>query len=215
MNAMTDFDFEVKEKKSVANSAKKRVGHSRKCTMPSDYLSESEKRKLNGNISTVNTNVPMPWELFRNLPTTLQQEYIESLVSRFHVGVKTVSQVLFNRGGSTLGLHLRRYGISVKGHRGQISDENMARFVTFCKLGNHAENETECEPEPGEPEQAKENPTVVNESEAEHTSDVDSWAFTFRDVNDMKDILMLIRNLPLPRNATVHISVYDGKEGEI
>ena len=183
--------------------------------MPSDYLSESEKRKMNGNIDTINTNEPMPWERFRNLPTTLQQEYIESLVSRFHVGVKTVSEVLFNLGGSTLGLHLRRYGISAKGHKGKISDENKARFVTFCNLGNHAENETECEPEPVEPEQAKENPTVVNESEAEHTSDVDSWAFTFRDVNDMKDILMLIRNLPLPRNATVHISVYDGKEGEI
>ena len=215
MNAMTDFDFEVKEKKSVANSAKNRVGHRRKCTMPSDYLSESEKRKMNGNIDTINTNEPMPWERFRNLPTTLQQEYIESLVSRFHVGVKTVSEVLFNIGGSTLGLHLRRYGISVKGHKGKISDENMARFVTFCNSGNHAENETEYEPEPVEPEQAKENPTVANESEDEHTSDVDSWAFTFRDVNDMKDILMLIRNLPLPRNATVHISVYDGKDGEI
>lgn len=105
--------------------------------MPSDYLSESEKRKMNGNIDTINTNEPMPWERFKNLPLTLQKEY------------------------------------------------------------------------------AKENPTVVNESEAEHTSDVDSWAFTFRDVNDMKDILMLIRNLPLPRNAMVHISVYDGKDGEI
>lgn len=179
--------------------------------MPSDYLSESEKRKMNGNIDTINTNEPMPWERFKNLPLTLQKEYVESIVSRFHVGVKTVSEVLFNIGGSTLGLHLRRYGISVKGHKGKIRDENMARFVTFCNSGNHAENE----PEPVEPEQAKENPTVANESEDEHTSDVDSWAFTFRDVNDMKDILMLIRNLPLPRNATVHISVYDGKEGEI
>lgn len=215
MNAMTDFDFEVKEKKSVANSAKNRVGHRRKCTMPSDYLSESEKRKLNGNIDTVNMNEPMNWRQFKNLPITLQQEYIENLVSRFHVGVKTVSQVLFNIGGSTLGLHLRRYGISVKGNRGKVSDENMAQFVIFCERGSHPENETECEPEPVEPEQAKENPTVANESEDEHTSDVDSWAFTFRDVNDMKDILMLIRNLPLPRNATVHISVYDGKDGEI
>ena len=49
---MNDFDFDVLQKKRIARGAyhRKNGSKSKRCTLPSDYLTAAEKRKLNGEV---------------------------------------------------------------------------------------------------------------------------------------------------------------------
>lgn len=58
---MNDFEKEVREKKSIASGARHRVNgsKSKRCTLPSDYLTPAQRKKLNGEVYTVNLNKPI------------------------------------------------------------------------------------------------------------------------------------------------------------
>lgn len=78
---MTDFDYDVKQKKNIAHGAfaRKRGSKSKKCTLPSDLLTDAQKRKLNGPCVEVKLDEPMQWETFKSLPVSLAKEYIAHL----------------------------------------------------------------------------------------------------------------------------------------
>ena len=56
---MHDFDYDAMQKKRIARGAShmKRGSKSKKCTLPSDYLTAAQKRRLNGPVSTYKTFV--------------------------------------------------------------------------------------------------------------------------------------------------------------
>lgn len=78
---MTDFDYDVKQKKNIAHGAfaRKRGSKSKKCSLPSDLLTEAQKRKLNGPCVELKLDEPMRWETFKSLPVSLAKEYIAHL----------------------------------------------------------------------------------------------------------------------------------------
>lgn len=84
---MNDFDYDVLQKKRIANGARhiKRGSKSKKCTLPSDYLTKKQKRELNGTVDTYNLHAPMTWGEFKKMPLDLQQEYISYLRERFNL----------------------------------------------------------------------------------------------------------------------------------
>lgn len=93
----TEFDQEVAEKKAIASSARHRkIGSkSRKCSLPSDYLSKTQKCKLNGEVVTVNLNKPMDFKEFTKASVETQREYIQHL--RDELGAtKSDIQRMFN-----------------------------------------------------------------------------------------------------------------------
>lgn len=75
------FHKENRDKKSIGNNIyKKAGGRGGKCRLPSDYLSNKEKRGLNGKVETVKLNEPMAYSDFKALSNTLKQEYLTNLV---------------------------------------------------------------------------------------------------------------------------------------
>jgi len=79
---MTNFDHDVRDRANVARSArckKASVKGPRGCTLPSDYLTDAQKRKLNGPVESFRLDKPMSLEEFRRLPDDLKKEYILGL----------------------------------------------------------------------------------------------------------------------------------------
>jgi len=82
---MTDASYVFKqtalERKRTARGAyaKKGGSKSKKVTFPSDNLSRSEKKKLNGDVMKYDLSKPMDWATFRGLPKDLRSEYLKKL----------------------------------------------------------------------------------------------------------------------------------------
>lgn len=79
------FRQDVREKKITAQSARKRVGKTRKVTLPMDYLTKKELKDMNGDVKTFNLSRPMKWDEFRSMPNDLQAAYIKALREKFNV----------------------------------------------------------------------------------------------------------------------------------
>lgn len=70
-----------KERKRIGRGSRaKKIGSkSQFCGLPSDYLTRSEIKKLNGDVKVYNLNKPMKWGEFREMPHDLRTEYIKKL----------------------------------------------------------------------------------------------------------------------------------------
>lgn len=79
------FRQDAREKKITAQSARKRVGKTRKVTLPMDYLTKKELKAMNGDVKTFNLSRPMKWGEFRSMPNDLQAAYIKALREKFNV----------------------------------------------------------------------------------------------------------------------------------
>lgn len=84
---MTDerfvYNADLRDRKRTASGARAKKGgsRSRRCTLPSDALSASQKRKLNGSVESISLNSPMSWARLRELAPTLQFLYLDHLVN--------------------------------------------------------------------------------------------------------------------------------------
>lgn len=109
---MNDFDYDVLQKKRIASGAKhiKRGSRSKKCTLPSDYLTAKERKGLNGVVETYNLSVPMKWKDFRELPNDLQQEYMDGLLRRYDLRQWMVAD-MFGISDVTFSLYCKNNGI--------------------------------------------------------------------------------------------------------
>lgn len=94
---MNDFDYDAMQKKCLArnNFAKKRGARSKKCTLPGDYLTAAEKRKLSTTLVSANLKAPMDWATFKALPTEIKREYLEWLISAYGARQSWVAKDLF------------------------------------------------------------------------------------------------------------------------
>lgn len=93
---MNDFDYDVMQKKRTARGAynKKGGSKSKKCTLPSDYLTPAQKKALNGPCTEMNRNQPMGWKDFKVLSDTLKVEYIKYLQDNYHANWKMMGQMM-------------------------------------------------------------------------------------------------------------------------
>ena len=112
---MNDFDYDVMQKKRIARGAFHKVNGSKSkgCRLPHENLTKKEREALNGEIKTVSMMQPIAWELFTNLPKDLQEEYLDTQVRRFGVGLRTIGQDMFGLGNSTLNQYVQRHGLHV------------------------------------------------------------------------------------------------------
>ena len=134
---MTDFDFDVKQKKSIARGAYARKGgsKSKKCSLPSDLLTDAQKRKLNGPCDSVKLDKPMKWEQFKSLPLSLAKEYIASLRETYNPSQKMLAD-MFGVGQATVCRTLSLMGIgSGPAKRTDFGEETrikQAKWDAFC-----------------------------------------------------------------------------------
>lgn len=111
---MRDFDYEVLQRKRIAQQAKhkKKGSKTRKCSLPSDYLTAKQIRERNGEVMTYNINKPMSWELFTQLSTEIQTEYLSNLQQN-HGGTQVLIAKMFGIGTPRLRTYMEEHGVQV------------------------------------------------------------------------------------------------------
>ena len=133
---MHDFDYDAMQKKRIARGAShmKRGSKSKKCTLPSDYLTAAQKRRLNGPMSTYKLDEPMNWESFKAMPEDLQKKYILNLQETYQANDKMIAK-LFGKSDVTVGEHRKRLGLNPIGKSRMTRDEvavRDAKWAAFC-----------------------------------------------------------------------------------
>ena len=133
---MHDFDYDAMQKKRIARGAAhmKRGSKSKKCTLPSDYLTAAQKRRLNGPVSTYKLDEPMNWESFKAMPEDLQKKYILNLQETYQANDKMIAK-LFGKSDVTVGEHRKKLGVNPIGKSKMTRDEvavRDAKWEAFC-----------------------------------------------------------------------------------
>ena len=159
---MNDFDFDVMTKKRIARgaAARKCGSKSRRCTLPSDYLTDAQKKARNGKMSTYNLSKPMTYEQFKLMPRDLQREYLLKLRNDMHASARVIAQ-MFGCSYETVRVVIRNLGINTGGKKMYMNLDQLMRWnnwlsgdaantpvaVTEPETETETEAETETETE--------------------------------------------------------------------
>ena len=157
---MNDFDYDALQKKRLARSDRCRKRSTRKCTLPSDYLTPTERKRRNGEMKTYNLSKPMTYAEFLAMPDDLQAQYLRSLRWRFGASDKRIAEMM-GVSHPVIKKHRDRLGIRIApGTRlpqTELNKEEWAAWVageTVQMPGADESQETEtatpAEPEPPE-----------------------------------------------------------------
>lgn len=159
-------------KAEKSGAAHRKIGSkSKKCSLPSDYLTEKQKRELSGECVSYDLTKAYSWEAFKALPKHIQQEYIQRLVDKYGVGMRTISQTLFGLSFAGLNALVKREGIAVDSHATRISAEKLARFQQDVErgcLGKRQETAQEPQGEPNVAEVSADTPKEEKPQEEQH-----------------------------------------------
>jgi hypothetical protein len=114
---MNDFDYDAMQKKRIARGAYARKGgaRSKKCTLPGDYLTAAEKRKLSTTKVSVNLKKPMTWKEFKALPTDVKIEYLSYLRDELGARRSWVAKDLFCISTAAFQKHIELHEPKLKG----------------------------------------------------------------------------------------------------
>ena len=143
---MHDFDFDIMEKKRIAQGARARKcgSKSRKCTLPSDYLTAAQKKGLNGKVITYNLSGPMTYSKFRVMPDDLQKEYLLKLRNEMGATLTAMGKMM-QCSPETVRQALMRHGIPTNIKR--MSFESKLRWDAWLK-GEQLNNDRAEAPAP-------------------------------------------------------------------
>lgn len=124
---------ELKEKNALARSSHSRVSKRSKYMLPSDYLSASEKRKMNGEITMYEMQKPISWEKFKGYPREIQKEYIQWFVDEFEATASMMGEVFGGKHSTTIINNFKSLGFSGVLHR---YSHKKAEFAEWLKQFN-------------------------------------------------------------------------------
>ena len=174
---MNDFDFDVMTKKRIARgaAARKCGSKSRRCTLPSDYLTDAQKKARNGKMSTYNLSKPMTYEQFKLMPRDLQREYLLKLRNDMHASARVIAQ-MFGCSYETVRVVIRDLGINTGGKKMYMNLDQLMRWnnwlsgdaantpvaVTEPETETETETETEAETISAAAEETEDASTPVN-----------------------------------------------------
>lgn len=93
---MNDFDYDVMQKKRIASGAvhRKRGSKSKKCTLPSDYLTKKELKAMNGEVKSYNIHERMDWKKFKTLPEDMAIAHVNWLIETFGCNAEAIGRSL-------------------------------------------------------------------------------------------------------------------------
>lgn len=133
---MTDerfvFQQDVRERSKMKTGAfhKKNGCKSKKCTLPSDRLTASQKKKLNGECMSIKMNEPYHnWKDFKRLSIDMQRNYISNLVVEHQARSKDIAE-MFNISPTTFSQYCIKFSPRIKFNGGRVMDEKWLDFIT-------------------------------------------------------------------------------------
>ena len=209
---MTDFDYDCKQKKDIARSArcKKNGSRSKFCSLPSDNLTKKELKAMSGEVIVHQTNKPLDWEAYLKLPADLKKQYLEVLVNEYGATGKQVAEML-GVTPSTLSRNIKQlHGFTFRGSKRQTEAQAEAwrRFLSGESKVDAAEPEQTPvnEPTAAEPEQPEVQRTPpVYEPDEEQKSGTDLPFLV--EVNMECETLFSVSNLMTALKALDGVSV--------
>lgn len=215
---MNDFEYDAMQKKRLARNkfrnAKYKHGG---CHLPHEDLTPAQIKRRNGPMMTYNLNLPMSWDIFKTMPQDLQQQYLDSLHTRFGVGPSDLAKYLFCRTPSNLHTSTKAMGLTVA-KRDEHRDID-AFTAWLRKADEDARKSLQSHRKTTKlPEDVQEPMPRVEAPEKEHTPPVvESMSLTFSGDN----LTALVMGLPthlapyLTDGRPVHVTlnVSFGKEG--
>lgn len=148
MAKMTEFDYDVRDRKRVASMAKykKNGSKSKKCSLPSDGMTKKQWKERCGELMSFNIKKPMSWEQFKSMSHDLQKEYVTSLTTTYKVGLPKVADMLGCCEASLRNYLKKHVPDFVSGSsKGRLSKENMEAWAEFLKTGEPVKATTESE----------------------------------------------------------------------
>lgn len=79
---VNDFDYDCMQKKRIARGAFAHINRKRGgCSLPSDTLTEKQRKEKNGEVKSYNITRPMPWREFKPMPEDLKREFFRNMQS--------------------------------------------------------------------------------------------------------------------------------------
>lgn len=208
---MNDFDFEIKERKSLARNArcKKNGSKSKMCRLPSDGMTRSEWKRRCGEVISYNLGKPMTWKEFKGLPSDIQKEYVVRLRSKYNASYNDMCS-LFGVKHSTLSMYFLNHNINTElpyGAKmgGAASSPETIKLWNAFICGDASESEVytpyvidpvpvEPVPEPVIDTPEKENEPEVKEEKSRSNS-MSEFSITFSgelNISDIANSLSLI-----------------------
>ena len=199
---MNDFDFDVMTKKRIARgaAARKCGSKSRRCTLPSDYLTDAQKKARNGKMSTYNLSKPMTYEQFKLMPRDLQREYLLKLRNDMHASARVIAQ-MFGCSDETVRVVIHNLGINTGGKKMLMNPDQLTRWNNWLS-GDAANTPVTVT----EPETETETETETISAAAEETEDASAPVNNDASTEEMKCAALLGGKLNLRGTASEILS---------
>lgn len=92
---MREYYQTIRERKDLANQSKhvKNGSKSKKCSLPTDYMTQKQIEERNGPVMTYSLGKPMSWEDFKKLPPEIQREYLVGITEKYGAPASKVGQM--------------------------------------------------------------------------------------------------------------------------
>lgn len=143
---MTDFDYDVMQKKRLArnqfHNAKYKHGG---CHLPHEDLTPAQMKRRNGPMMTYSMNQPMSWNDFKSMPHDLQQQYLDGLHARFGVGPSDIAKYLFLRTPNSLRQSTVAMGLTVAK---RDKNRDLDGFLAWLRKADEDTRAAEAEKKP-------------------------------------------------------------------
>lgn len=202
---MHDFDYDAMQKKRIARGAAhmKRGSKSKKCTLPSDYLTAAQKRRLNGPVSTYKLDEPMNWESFKAMPEDLQKKYILNLQETYQANNDMLGKMFGVTGVSVCKMR-HALGIGAMGQSKMTRDEvtvRDAKWDAFCNgvVGG--------KPREVEDEEAEESHNEIEEFESFDDSTDDSEQIEIEEMKPIEEPMEEPIDILIPDRMSVSFTI--------
>ena len=132
---MTDFEYDVLQKKKAARGSFHKVSgaRSKKCSLPTDYMSARQLKNMNGDVHTVELGKPISYTEFKKLPESLGIEYITHIIKTYKANYTWISEMFGCSVGTVRNiLSAPPYNIKIKrgGRNSDIARKEWLEFIS-------------------------------------------------------------------------------------
>lgn len=134
---------DIAEKKKIGYGAKhkKNGSKSKKCTMPSDYLTRKEKLAMNSEPVKWCLNDFYTYNDFKKMPSDIQVMYLQGITDKYKVGPSAISMILFGLTEKALYDYLSRHNLldaihwhNFKGRKAAVYNAEFERVIEQRRL---------------------------------------------------------------------------------
>ena len=208
---MNDFDYDARQKKRVAASARRRKSGSRSryVGLPSDHLTQKELRAMSGEVQTYNMNAPVRWSAFLSWPHDLQQEYVSKLQADYGATGEMLAECFVTSRAIVI-RGLKEAGIQLISQPRHLSKKDVLERTQRWHGFLYGDHGAPCEEPPGTEEPLGGASTGIEppaESSVPSLLSLTEVSYTLEGI-DAESLAALLSTLPLPRAPfTVKLTV--------